>query len=351
MNKNRTLEKLAFGTADVATIVPKFIVPTVEDVARHKTVVSQFFTPINDFLGKGKQIELPKFEDNITVTSGVGENTTISASSFSYDATTVNISKFGIRVEFNKEALQTATRDLLKDALYLAGKDYANEMDLRAETAMLGLSAGTITSWAGGTLGTVTVGQSPIVSITSVGAGTIDSIDYYDGKVLLASSVSAGTVTFTYSNNRYTKDSTNKGTLTLSDILNLKDSMSTDSTIEPDVLLVSTGDMTNLSTDSAFQNLFCCNSNKEYNCEVGSVLGIRVVSSGILPRGVAVLVDSERVGYDITTRKLTGYVDNKPEFDSVYYHLWAEKEYSMFDTLSVGLITNLATGAYSASDL
>jgi len=348
----REIIKLALGTTDVTAITPDNISDAISDSARHEVVIAQLFNPINDFIDQGvNKVVIPNYKNYIAVSSNMGESTSISPSSFSYDGTTVTLTKLGIRIEITNEAKKSAARDLLSDALYMGAKEYAIELDKQAETVLLNLNVGSISSWDGGTLGTVTAGQSPIVEILTVGAGTIDSVDYYDGKVLLAASIAAGTVTFSYSNDRRVKDATGKGTLTITDILDLKSTMN-ESTIYPDMLLINASDMTNFAKDTAQTNLFSYLLAKPgVTGNIGRILDMNVVTSGILPKGAAILVDSTKTGYDVTSRPLKGYEDDRPEIDSVWYHLWAMKGYAMYSTLSVGIITNLKVGTYQAADL
>jgi len=349
--KSKEIAELALSTVDVGVISPKIVADTIDKIAKKEAYLSQVFTEIDDYKDTtGRKVEIPKFVDYITVSSDVAENTSISPSSFSYQATTVQVAKFGVRAEFGKEAMKSATRDLVKDALYLAGLDYAVELDKRASTVLLNLSVGTIDSWSGGTLGTVTAGQSPIVQVLTVGAGTVSSVDYYDGKILLTGSIGAGTVTYTYSNSRYALDSTGKGTLSFTDILALRSSMCVNSTIYPSVLFVTPTDMVNFMKDTIVSNLF--NSNTDgYNGKVGEILDISIVKSCILPVGNAVFVDPTRVGYSIIKRDLEGNVINKPEYDSIWYQLWGEKEYAVSNTLAIGLISNIKSGQYSAANI
>ncbi len=354
MNKSREIIELALGTADVQVITPDNISSVIADAALHEVVISQIFTPINDFdKTEMKTVVIPNYKNYISVTGDIGQNTTVTPSSFSYEGTTVNTSKLGIRIEINNEAIKSTKRNLLTDALYMSSKVYADELDKRAETVLLDLHVGSITSWSGGTLGTVTAGQSPIIQILTVGGtGTIDAVDYYDGKISFNGSIAGSTVTFTYSDNRTVKDSSGKGTLKLSDILDLKGTMNAN-TIYPDMLFINPIDMTNFVKDT-LNSLFSymvSNNNKPLTGNIGRILDMNVISSGIIPVGAVILVDSSKVGYKVTTRELTGKQENRPEIDSQWYHLWSDIGYGVYNTLSIGIITNLKTGQYPATNL
>ena len=354
-NKNKEKVELALSTINVTAITPKVIAPIIDDVARADVVVAQLFKPIRDLVNtSGRKLEIPIYKNYISISSDVAEGNTVPASSFSYDATTIQVAKFGIRVDFQKEAIESPQRDILKDAVYMTGKEFANELDLRAETILLDLKVGTISTFSGGTLGSTSL--TPIIDVKTLSAGTISSVDYYDGKVLLASSIAACTVTFTYSNRCSTlgtsllQDATGKQTLTVSDVFTLKNSM-VDKTIAPDVMLLNSKDMKNLLADASFQNLFEYTDDKKYNGEIGKLLDLTLVSSKILPEGVAILVESDRLGYEVIKRDLTSYEEALYDYDNVAYHMWSEREYGVSDANAVGVVVNLKTGSYPAANL
>jgi len=354
-DKCREIIELALGTADVESITPKLIGKTVEDVARHKVVFAQLFRPLRDYINTpGRTIVVPKLSDNITVVSDVSEGETIGPSSFSYSAVTAQVSKFGIKIPVYKEALESPVRDVLKDALLFASEKYADEIDKRACTIALDLKEGTISSWEGGTLGTTTL--TPIIEITSVSGATIESVDYYDGKVKLTGSVSAATVTFLYSNRckstGLVRDATTKGSVTVKDILELRASM-IESSIYPDIMIIHSSDLPSLMSDGAAQGLFESAYEKEdtLNGEIGQLMDLRMLVSGSTKEGAVILVDSSRLGVDVTKRELTGIKEDKPEFDSVWYHLWAERELAVTDDNAIGVLVNVKRGTYKAADL
>ena len=129
------LEELGLKPADVHAITPKEIAETVLDTTRHKTVISQLFQKNMDLTRvKGRSLVLPKFKDNLTVYSDVSAGSSIPASSLSYEGVTVEVSKFGIVVQVDQEALEMAARDLMKDLFRFAGEELADELDKRATT-------------------------------------------------------------------------------------------------------------------------------------------------------------------------------------------------------------------------
>jgi len=353
----REIVELALGTQDVKAITPDVIAKTIDEVSRHKRVFSQLFRENRDLVGKpGRRLIIPRFVSNIAVSSEVGEGTSISPSTFSYEGTTIDVVKFGIRFEIDKEAIETPVRDILKDALAISGREWANELDKRAMTIALDLKTGTITSWSGGTLGAAT---APVVQIISVNGATIDSVDYYKGSVVLTGSVSAATVTYLYSNRCKSTglyiDVNTAEYLKIWDVLKLRSTLVANS-IYPDVLIVHPREVETLLYDPDCMSLFV--SIREYsdkqeilNGEIGQIADLKVLASGQVPEGIGILVDSNRLGYDVIKRDLTGTKEDKPEYDQVWYHLWSEREFGVSDTLAIGIAVNAKTGKYKAAHL
>jgi len=355
--KEKDLVELALGTADVQAITPRVISQAVDFVARRKTVFTQVFRENRDLeKTKGRTIVLPSISENITVET-VSQGSSVSTSStISYSGTTVEVTKFGIKLEIDNEALEIPVRDVLKDFLYEAGMKLAEELDLRAQTVALDLKVGTIDSWSGGTLGSTTL--TPIVAISSVSSGaTINSVDYYDGKILLANSVSAATVTFLYADRCRTSglvtDASNKGTLTAWDILNLRYNM-LNASVSPDIVLINSKEVTTLLYDTIGAPLFV--NAKLYNedlvnGEIGMIADLKIVESPLVPEGVAVMVDSSRLGYQVIKRDLDAEEELRPEMDRTWYHLWTEREFEVINDNAIGIIVNAKSGTYSAADL
>jgi len=355
--REKDLVELALGTADVQEITPKIIAKTVDFVSRKKTVVAQLFRENRDLEKvKARSIVLPNVTESITVES-VSEGGSVSTSStISYTGTTVEVSKFGIRLEIDNEALETPVRDVLKDFLYEAGRKLAEELDLRAQTIALDLKPGTITSWSGGTLGSTTL--TPIITISSVSPGaTINAVDYYDGKVLLSNSVSAATVTFLYSNRCKSSglvvDASEKSKLTSWDLLKLRSTLLA-ATVNPDIVIVNSNEITTLLYDPDVSTLFvnAKTYNKDLiNGEIGMIVDLKLVESPLVPEGVAIMIDSSRLGYHVIKRDVEAEEESKPAIDRTWYHIWTEREFAVVDDNAIGIVVNAKAGSYRASEL
>jgi len=348
----KSIEELALGTADVAAITGKAIADTIEEVARGEVVFAQLFKPNEDLKRPNtpRQIQFPKKGTGISVTWGASPGATIASSSFTYDAVTVTVTKSGIRLEFTNEALEQAMRDVIKDHIYEAGLEWAEVLDDVAQTVMLDLTTQTCTV-ATGSLGTFP--NTPVIKITDVpSSATISSVEYDTGKVTLTGSVTAATITSVYSD--YLSSTTlwvgasSAGSLSAKDILRVRSKLVAKHR-KPDVLIINDADLASLLFDPnvKFVDVSAYGSNEALmNAEIGKIFGMKVVTSSRAPQGNAFVVDSKRLGYDVRKRDLSGVREDKPDYDSVWYHFWAERNFGVADSLAVGAVVNAQSSDY-----
>lgn len=347
----KEVHELGLGTADVAAITGKAIAKTIEEVARGETKFAQLYRVNKDLMADGTppQIQFPKKGTGIAVTWGAAPGASIAPSSFSYDAVTVQTVKSGVRLEFTNEALKQALRDVIKDHIYEAGLVYAETIDDVAMSTALGLTPQTLTITTG-SIGTLT--NAPVVKIVSVTGGTILNVEYDTGKVVLAASVPACTVVAQYAavpkGTGLWVGATTPGSLTAKDVSRAKAKMVTNHRY-PDVLLFNDADYASLLFDPnmKFVDVSAYGDREPVlNGEIGKALGMKVLTSSRIPQGNAVLVDSKRLGYDVHRRELSGVREDKPEFDSVWYHFWAERNFGLTDSFAVALVCNAQAPDY-----
>jgi len=352
----KSLEELALVPSDVASITSKAIAGVIEEVPRHKTVFAQFFKVNRDLVGPGKprSITFPKRGTGIVVHTNVSPNSTIGASSFAYSDVTITVQKMGVRLEFTTEAIEQAYVDVIKDQITEAGRVFAESLDILARQEMLDLTRATLTesdvSDDGLTLTTTLVPIIRIVSST-FNTGGISTIDYYSGKFKLTSSISSCTVVFEYSERCKStglyRECASPKTLTAKDILLAKAQMR-NATFEPDVVLLNFDDLANLLYDSSVKFLEAsAYGGREplLNAELGKIFGMKVVVSQFVPSGVAILVDSQHLGYDVRKRELKFTREDRPDYDAVWYHGWTERNFGVVNDEAVCVVVNAGSDA------
>lgn len=351
----KDIQELALGTADVAAITPTLISRAIMEVARGEVVFAQFFRPNRDLVGLGTphEISFPKKGTGITTSWGISPGGTVNASSMTYDATTIRVSKGGIRLEFTNEALESAMRDVIKDHIYDAGLEWAEQIDGVAKTVMLDLTAGGATFTAGvGTVGVTVSAYAPFLSILTVVGNTIDYVDYYDGGIIFKSSAPSSTVTLLYANkpnsNTMTVEVQSQQTLSPWDMWQAKNKIIAQKR-HPDFFIMNDLDLPGFIYDQKLKFLDTSaygSRDAIMNGEVGKVLALRIVTSVLAPEGAGIVIDSSRLGYDVHKRDLRGYREDKYEYDSVWYHFWSERGFGVTDDLAIALVV----GGYASTD-
>ena len=352
----KDIQELALGTIDVQAITPTLIASGIMEVARGEVVFAQFFRPNRDLVGLGKPHELsfPKKGTGITTSWGISPGGTVTASSMTYDATTIRVSKGGIRLEFTNESLEAAMRDVIKDHIYDAGLEWAEQIDGVAKTVMLSLVAatGTLTGAVAVSGVTVTSTLKPILSITANVGNTIDYVDYYDGVVWYKSTMPAATVSFLYASrpnsNTMTVEVQGQQTISPWDMWQTKNKIIAQKR-HPDFFIMNDLDLPGFIYDQnlKFLDTSAYGSREAImNGEVGKVLALRIVTSVLAPEGAGIVIDSSRMGYDVHKRDLRGYREDKYEYDSVWYHFWSERGFGVADDLALALVV----GGYASTD-
>ena len=355
----KTIEELALGTVDVAVITPKVIAKAIEEIARGERVFAQFFRENRDLVGPGKphEIVFPKKQTGISATWDVPPGGTVAATKMSYDATTIRVKKGGIRLEFTNEALESAMRDVIKDHIYEAGLVWAELIDDIAKTVMLDIRLGTVTftAAAGKISETVPSTMAPILEIVSVTGNTLDRVDYYDGELYFAGTAPSSTIVFTYAyrpnSNTMTVSVQSAGTLSAWDMLAARNKIISHNR-HPDVFIMNDADLPGLLYDNKVKFLdVSAYGGREplLNAEIGKIFGLKIVTTTRAPEGAGICIDSSRLGYDVHKRDLRGYREDKYEYDSVWYHFWAERGFGVTDDLAVALVVGAKTGDYKAT--
>ena len=345
-NMARSIHELALGSADVTAITPKVISATIEEVARGQRVFAQLFKDNSDLVGKaGLEISFPKKGTGISASFDVSPNTSIAPSSFAYDATTIRVKKAGIRLEFTTEALESALRDVIKDHIFEAGIVYAETIDDRAISVALNLTSVSSTVPAAST---VISGSYPIWNVTSVSGCTIDGLDYATGTIYVtaAGSVTPGTITYQYSKRCYEStlyvDAINDNTLSTWDLLATRAKVLAQN-YRPNVVVIHDDDIPGLLYDEKLKFLdTSAYGTREaiLNAEIGKIFGLKVLTTTRTATGHAVYFDTSRMGYYVKKRELRGYREDKPEFDAIWYHMWAEGDFGVVNDKAVAMSVN-----------
>jgi len=345
MKEVEELAEPGLGTVSVTAITTKVISKAIQEVARGERVYAQFFKDNRDIMGQGTphEISFPKKGLGVSASWDVAEGTSIAASKATYDATTVRVKKAGIRIQFNNEALESAMRDVIADHIYEAGEVYAELLDDVAKTVMLDLATETATITTG-SLTTFSTTTGPIVSAVPQ-TGTLSKVDFSTGVITISASLALDTVDIVYAGSSIAAaslwvDVATATTIVAKDVLLARDKIIAQNR-HPSVCIMNDSDIPEFIYDTKVKWLDAWAYRGQgplLNAEVGRMFGLRVVTTTRAPEGVVAVIDTDRLGYHVHKRNLTGVREDKPEYDQVWYHYWSEENFGKTDDFSVGLV-------------
>jgi len=76
------------------------------------------------------------------------------------------------------------------------------------------------------------------------------------------------------------------------------------------------------------------------NGEVGKLFGMKILTTSRMQTGHVVYADTKNLGYHVIKRGLKGYREDKPEYDSVWYHFWAQEDFGVVNDNAIALSVN-----------
>jgi len=352
------IEELGVGdieSADVAAITPQVIAAAFEEVVHKKCVWAQLFKVNKDILNKpGKEVIFPGATAGGAFKVGVSENTditTVSGASVglgAYNTVSIGVTKIGGYMNITREAVKFAMRDVIKDEIYETGLQYKEAIDDMAYNQLMygandEQTPSTVTFTS---LSVVDLGQTNILEVVSLASDQpLTAIDYVNGKAYF-SAAATGTIQFRYGvKPGLSRSSARAGTtstgITAWGVLDAKAAMISQGR-DPDVVVMNYNAVPNLLYDVKvnFLDVSAYGSNEPlYNAEVGKLWGLKVVTeSRHLPNGAAVLVDKDRMGWDVHKEELTSYREDVYKKDAVSYYFYAERGFGVKDTLALALV-------------
>jgi len=358
--------------ADVAKITPEVIGKALELIARPKLVFAQFFKEDLDIMGPGKADvkKYPKEGSGTAYQFGVSEGGTVAASEMTYDRETIRTVKGGMELRFSTEAIETPMRNVIEDTFAQAAKVRGETLDNQALWTMLcwhkGLGGGRATlTWTrvtgSGTVLTTTV--TPLLGLkASVSGETIQAIDYYGGTIILTGTIGAtSTIDMYYAKLITEQGATNAdrlvhrakyaGTLTVYDLWRARAKMISKANRYPNVAIIHDNDIPGLIWGEQRFKFLEVSAYPEarrviYNAEIGTLAGMRIITSTRGFEGVAILLESP-VGYNLIKRRLKFYREEKWQFDQLWFHGWEKFNFGIVEPTKVGLIVNAQADAWS----
>jgi len=332
------------GTA-VNIITEKHIADVIEEIRREKRVFAQFYKPNRDLMNtKGKEIEFPKKGSGITASWGLSAGQGLSATAMTYDVVTISVSKGGIGLGFQGEAIRQANRDVIADALKEAGEVWADTLDIVALEAMFPTvsisrtSAGTVAADNTIIIGVKSANNPSATSIITAEA-TGSSVEFTGGATLEcwyipetnAEGDTIGSRRITMSANSFSAR----------DILRVRADIQAKN-FKPNVIVMHPDRFEEIMYDPTIKFLEKSAYRGEgelYTGEIGQLWGIPTVVTTKCPRYGIIVIDTTALGYEVWRKSLKLNRDDYTGMSADVLYFWG------FGEVGYGVVNAQAYGA------
>lgn len=338
------IEELAFGTADVTVITPKIISTTIEEIRRDTKIWGQFFKTNKDLMANGgSEVVFPKKQVGISVTWNLSPGSGPTQSTMTYDATTIAIKKGGMGLAIQNDAVRQANRDVIADHIAEAGLVWTDTLDLLAMEAMFPNA----TIGAATTLGlTITLATAIPIGVKAT-FGDFSAANIVFSTTTCTINVVGGTLSYWYcpvtanSQQSPTLQTTGRASVSPKDVLLLRSKITADK-YKPDVMIMHPDMFADLIYDPSVK--FIEKSAYEgqgviFSGELGSLWGMKVITSILCPAWAVVMVDTKNVGYEIIRKELDLKRDEwtGASADVLYFWGFGERNFGVVNRNAYGV--------------
>jgi len=123
----KTIQELQ--SPDVTALKPKVIAIEIEEIARGRRHFQQLLRENRDLVGKpGDYVDFPYRYGEAIFQKVTTKLTEVSWSTIKYSSVRITVEKWGAKLQFAREDLEAASRDVLAESLFEAGLDYAEQV-------------------------------------------------------------------------------------------------------------------------------------------------------------------------------------------------------------------------------
>lgn len=356
-------EELQMLPADVAAITPTVIAGEIEEIARGVRVFVPLFRENRDLIGdgKGRTINFPTKRSGIVfqkVPTPLTDLRTLTIGKIMYSSIPVTVEKWGGIVQIARETLDQGQRDIIKETLYEAGEDWAEVQDVEARDTLFGATDATGESHVSinSTQTNFTLTNSPILAVSQVRIGasafTVSCVNYYTGVVQLDVAVASGDAIdadYVYSTRSLVQDAGTKQSLGFRDLI-LARNKSIGANYRPGVGVLHENEIATLMFDTnlKFLDVSAYGSRETIlNAEIGKIGGMKIISTTRTFDGVAVYLDTRRMGRHVIKRVLESTRVVRPEIDGIEYDMWADFKFAVINPSAIAISVNHASDAYA----
>lgn len=341
----KSLEELAWTSADLPSLLTTVILAEVEEAARTRRF-GRNLVRINEDLIRTKGRNLVFYRRGTLIASPVGEASDLSGAgqTISYTPNTLTVSKIGVPVLISQEAIDGSNLDLIRDSITEAGIALADAEDTSIVQTILGYShvSDTIAAAQGGTY---TLSDTPVLTTPTVAGNTITAIDYFSGIVVVSNTSRPNTFDFYSSTRTNFVDVFAPGSFSYNDIMTAANVIRGNKW-EPDFMMIHPDQMNDLLKNTQFVDFSKYGAREPLlRGEIGMISGMKVLVTTAIPTGNAIVIASKRAAWLAIKRPIDLKRWDNPRTDSIELYFYMEFGVSVTDEDAVCIITNMESGA------
>jgi len=341
---------------DVTALKPKVIAAEIEEIARGRRHFQQLLRENRDLLNKpGDYVDFTYRYGTPIFSKVATKLTEVSWYTVGYSSVRITVDKWGGKLQFAREDLEAATRDVLAESLFEAGLDYAEQVDTECKLALMKSVTSTYGSYPaqGSTLVTLPTGTQLLEVIAVTGSTTAwSSADYYTGKVELGATADSGfyaTIEFRHSQLPSTqfRNAYSTGNFAFRDLQSLRDAISSQN-YHPTTAVLHPESITTLlrDTEAKFLDASAYKAEGLLNGEIGKAGGLRLLDSTRQYPHLGLGIDPDHAGRFVIKKTLESTRRDMPWIYGLEYELWGFFKPGVIKPEAVAVVVNVGgTGA------
>lgn len=336
---------------DVTALKPKVIAAEIEEIARGRRHFQQLLRENRDLVNKpGDYVDFTYRYGAALFQKVTTKLTEVSWSNIGFSSVRITVEKWGGKLQFAREDLEAASRDVLAESLFEAGLDYAEQTDYEAKLSVLGAVQSVVTVVCDGYNASLPSGTQ-LVEITSVaGSATgYSAADYYDG-IIEVSGAAASTsapviVTYYHTTLPATqfKKAYSEGNFAFRDLQAMRDAVVAQN-YHPTVAVMNPSSITTLlrDTEAKFLDASAYGAREPIlNGEIGKAGGLKLIDTTRQMPHIALAIDPDHAGRWVVKKPLESTRRDMSWVYGLEYNLWAFFKPGLIKNTAIAVVVNV----------
>jgi len=343
---------------DIEALKPRVIAAEIEEIASGARRFRQLLRENRDLVNKpGDYVDFTYRYGGALFQKVATKLTEVSWSTIGYSSVRITVEKWGAKLKFAREDLETANRDVLAESLYEAGLDYAEQVDLECKLALYkaveSTAANIVTD---GYIAQLPAGTKLLEVLEVSGEATgFSSADYYKGKVEVsgAAKATSNVVTIRYYHSELPDsqflDAYKTGEFAFRDLQAVRNAVAGQNynaqfiVMHPEAIAHLL-----LDTQARFLDASAYGARTPIlQGEIGQAGGLRILNTTREWKHASIAVDPDHAGRFVIKKELESIRKELPEAYGLEYDLWAFFKPGLIREGAVAVVVNVGGTAKS----